>query len=162
MPIFKGCVECSGARKRPRNGDGGATCSAAQCKKAYKQRRSAPQTAQDSEDPASLDTIQRSAGDMLPAGKWVHEIEEILGERCCEPSQLTYKQRKNGPGSAYVQQYLVRGTFLEEDGDDDDDDDETPEPNTYWVLAVDLSETILARDIKVALRQRFERVIGDV
>ena len=69
----------------------------------------------------------------MPDGKmWVNEIKEILGERCCKPSSMTRKKRKCGPESTYLQEYLVRGTFLVEDDDESDADDE-PEPNTYWV-----------------------------
>ena len=79
----------------------------------------------------------------------------------------TYSQ--NGrfvPSYLYLTNTLTHlpahGSSRPKAGDDDDDDDETPELNTYWVHAVDLSETIAARDIKAALIQRFERVIGDV
>ena len=60
----------------------------------------------------------------------------------------------------YQQQYLVRGKFLEEDGDDNDEDDDSPEPNTDWVNQVDLIETIAIADIKAALVTRHEHVLS--
>ena len=59
-------------------------------------------------------------------------------------------------------QYLVRGKFLEDDGDEDDDEDDSPEPNTFWVDEVDLVDTIAKEDIKDALVLRHERVINDL
>ena len=50
--------------------------------------------------------------EMMPEGTWLQELDEILGERCCELRKLSHKKRKNGPGSLYQQQYLVRGKFL--------------------------------------------------
>jgi hypothetical protein len=99
----------------------------------------------------------------MPAGMWVHEIVEILGERCCEPHNMSKKKRKNGPGPAYVQEFLVRGNYLEDDGDEDDeDDDETPEPNTFWVDKDTLLENIDVDDVKAKLRERHEMVMGDL
>ena len=72
-------------------------------------------------------------------------------------AQLTKKKRKNGPGTAYAQQYLCRGKYLEEDGDEDDDDDDAPEPNTYWIDEADLLETIAKDDVKAALVARHDR-----
>ncbi len=121
--------------------------------------------------PFSKYTEQPTAGlvadappaDLMPDGMWVHDIAEILGERCCELHKLSKKKRKNGPGSAYAQQFLVRGTFLEDDGDEDDEDeDETPEPNTFWVNKDDLIETINVDDVKEALRARHEAVLEEL
>ena len=98
--------------------------------------------------------------EMMPEGTWLQELDEILGERCCELRKLSHKKRKNGPGSLYQQQYLVRGKFLEEDADDNDDDDDSPEPNTYWVNQVHLIETIAIADIKAALVTRHEHVLS--
>jgi hypothetical protein len=33
----------------------------------------------------------------LPEGLWVHELTEILGERCCRPAKLSNKRRRVGP-----------------------------------------------------------------
>ena len=98
----------------------------------------------------------------MPEGTWVQELDEILGERCCELRRLSHKKRKNGPGTLYQQQYLVRGKFLEEDGDQDDDADDSPEPNTYWVNEVDLLETIAKEDVEAALVERHEHVLGNL
>ena len=104
----------------------------------------------------------RATAEKMPSGTWVNEIEEILGERSCELHTLTKKKRKNGPGTAYVQEYLVRGTFLEDDGDDDGDEDDVPEPNTFWVEKDALLDTIDREDVKAALVERHQRVISEL
>ena len=98
----------------------------------------------------------------MPAGMWVHEIEEILGERCCKPHQLSPKKRKGDPGSAYYQELLVRGKFLREEEDEEDEEDEDPEPNTFWVAQDTLLETIAKEDVTSALKERHERVVDDL
>ena len=109
------------------------------------------------------DTSALPAAGRMPAHKWVHEIEEILGERCCEPHTMSVMKRKNGPSNTAEQEFLVRGTFLEDDGDaDDEQQDEAPEPNTYWVGKTDLLETIAVQDVKDALIARHEAVIDDL
>ena len=154
---FSGCVVCGGKRGQPRNGKRGRTCSANSCKREYRDQRAEQPTM------GLGDAVQQPVADRMPDGMWVHEIEEILGERCCEPHKMSKKKRKNGPGSAYRQRFLVRGTFLEEDGDDDDDDeDSTPEPNTFWVDKFDVLETISIEDVKAALRARHEAVLEDL
>ena len=156
-PVFKDCVICSGKNKKPRNGDGGATCSAYNCKRAYTQRRAQHST-------VGLGVVNAPpVTDRMPKGMWVHEIEEILGERCCEPHMMSKKKRKNGPGNAAEQEFLVRGNFLEEDSDAEDEDvDQTPEPNTFWVSKDELLETIAVEDVKDALKARHEAVVGDL
>ena len=126
--VYNDCVICSGQEKLPRNGPGGSTCSASRCKRAYKEQRALP-------------TVGLALGtdalhpEKMPANKWVQSIEEILGERCCEPLKMSHKKRKNGPGASSVQEFLVRGYFLEDDGDaNDEEEDDTPEPNTRHVL----------------------------
>ena len=152
MPsTFKGCVICSGKRGQPRNGQGGQTCSASQCKGAYKGQRAL--------QPSAGVVVDVEAADKMPSGMWVHEIEEILGEKCCDPRKLSKKKRKGGPGSDYHQQFLVRGTFLEDDGGEDSDEDDTPEPNTLWVDQADLLETIAMEDVKRALKARCQAVL---
>ena len=156
--VFKGCVVCNGTKQRPRNGRGGKTCSASSCKEEYKERRAA------GGQQAQLGGVETElAAEKMPFGMWVHEVEEILGERCCELRQLSKKKRKNGPGSAYLQEFLVRGSFLEADGDgEDSDEDEAPEPNTFWVDKDDLLETIALEDVKDALKARHDAVMGDL
>ena len=45
----------------------------------------------------------------IPDEKYVTELVEILGERCCRLKLLNPKRRRNGPRDAYEQEYLVRG-----------------------------------------------------
>ena len=99
----------------------------------------------------------------LPAGTSIIELQEILGERCCKPLGLTPKQRRSGPRSAYWQQFLVRGSFLEDDGSSDEDDNEAlPLPSTYWMDQDDLLRDIALEDVEEALQLRQERVKGDL
>ena len=96
----------------------------------------------------------------MPDGVWVHELTEILGERCCRVRLLSNKRRRAGPRDSYQQEYLVRGTFLEDDGDEGEEGDEDiPEPNTYWVTEEDLLQTIERADVKEALQERQKRVL---
>jgi len=100
----------------------------------------------------------------MPAGMWVHEIDELLGERCCKPMNLSRKKRKCGPGTSCQQQFLVRGMFLVQDataGEDSSEDDQ-PEPNTFWVDRDKLLETVAADAVRDALRERHERVMEDL
>ena len=153
-----GCWKCKGSKGNRRNGKNGARCTASSCKDAYKEYRKRCREATPTEGEAAP-----TAAEVMPGGMWVAWLEEILGERCCEPSKMSKKKRKNGPGSAARQQFLVRGTFLEEDGDDDDDDmDDTPDPNTFWVDKEALLETIAKGDVATALKERHEAVCGDL
>ena len=156
--VFRDCVICKGQKGNPRNGKRGRTCSAAECKKDYAQRRAQQPTVGLGAD------VPPDAGDKMPFGMWVHEIEEILGERCCELHKLSKKKRKNGPSANfYEQEFLVRGTFLEDDGDaDDEEEDDNPEPNTFWVSKDTLLQTIDIEDVKQALRERHEAVLADL
>ena len=155
MAVFKGCVICKGKKRQPRNGRGGNTCSAGDCKRRYKEQRLQPSV-------AAVTNDAHEAAD-LPDDMYVDKIKEILGERCCEPFKLSHKKRKNGPGTEYSQQFLVRGNFLTDDGDaDDGDEDEEPEPNTFWVNKEDLLETIDKVDVEEALRVRHEKVVADL
>ena len=157
---FSGCVECQGGSGQPRNGVGGQTCTANQCKKNYKRRRA--EDGLSAAGTVELGGMAPALGETMPDGTWVQELDEILGERCCELRLLNHKKRKNGPGTQYQQQYLVRGKFLEDDGDEDDDEDDSPEPNTYWVNEVDLLETISKADVKAALVARHDHVMRNL
>ena len=86
-----------------RNGTGGNTCTANACKIEYKEQRANRSTEQDGAAGAL------STSEKMPDGMSVHEVHEILGERCCEQYKLTKKKRKNGPGNSYCQEFLVRG-----------------------------------------------------
>ena len=159
-PVFKDCWYTECAEANPRNGKRGVTCTAFICKEAYKAHRL--KHAEDTPtEGAALATT--ATGDVLPRNMWVSYLTEILGERCCEPHKISKKLRKNGPHSAARQQFLVRGTFLEEDGDSDSDEhDNTPEPNTFWVDKAVLLDTISKEDVKESLRLRHEAVCGDL
>ena len=87
---------------------------------------------------------------------WVHELQEILGERACVVRKLSPVQRKCGPRSAAVKQFLVRGSFLMDVDDGDEDEDDAPEPNTFWVDQVDFLMTIAVEDVEEALEARQE------
>ena len=166
MAVFRDCVICKGDRHRPRNGKGGNTCSASQCKKSYQAQREMQQQLGGNELPSVA-----SFNELLPENKTVRELNQILGERCCEPHKLSPKKRRGGPGSSYCQQFLVRGNFLEsgppeaEEEDDDvesDDYEETLEPGMYWVDADTLVGALGPEPVKVALMERQKRVLGDL
>ena len=154
--VFAACYVCSGAKNCPRNGRGGATCSASSCKAQHAARKGQ----QVAEVQPQLFAHQIVAEE-LPSDMQVHELTEILGERCCRPAKLSQKRRRSGPRSSAVQEYLVRGTFIEsnpEDGDESGDED-VPEANTYWVTQDDLLESISARDVRSALADRQQQVL---
>ena len=108
--------------------------------------------------------LQAAAGDdrheMMPENMWVHQLEEILGERCCVVKQLTPVQRKCGPRGKAQQQFLVRGRFLQEVEEDDEDEDDEPALDTFWVDQTDLLSTIAVNDIEEALEARHEAVVA--
>ena len=159
MPdIFYGCAISSCTKKNPRNGPNGATCTADKCKTAYKRLR------RQTDDAMAGDNVAAAVPantDVLPANMWVHDVEEILGERCCEPHKLSSGRRKRGPGSAARQQFLVRGGFLVDD-DESDTEDDIPEPNSFWVDRDVLLETIAEADVKAALKTRYESVLASL
>jgi hypothetical protein len=96
----------------------------------------------------------------MPDTMWVHELQEILGERACVVHELSKVQLKCGPRSAARQQFLVRGSFLMDVEDGDEEEDDTPEPNTYWVHKADLLKTIAVEDVEEALEARQEAVMA--
>jgi len=61
---------------------------------------------------ASCVALQAVVGEEMPDTMWVHELQEILAERACVVRKLSPVQRKCGPRSAAVKQFLVRGSFL--------------------------------------------------
>ena len=161
--IFYACVECSGSQGCGRNGRGGLTCSSHPCKAAYKKKRAERPL---SSTEGKSNAVALDAVEMLPPGKWIQELEEILGERCCLLRTLNLKKRKNGPGTSYQQQFLVRGKFLEDTADGDDSDaDECPEWNTFWMDAADLVQRLFRRQMsrhKAALVVRHKRVLAEL
>ena len=156
--IYMDCAIDTCKKKNVRNGPNGATCTADSCKRKYaKQRREL-----DSE-PAGGDggAAVLASADVMPANMWVNDVEEILGERCCEPHKLSRVRRKRGPGSAARQQFLVRGGFLIDD-DESDTEDKIPDNDTFWVDKDVLLDTIAEEDVKAALKERYESVLGDL
>ena len=93
---YKGCVICKGQRGLPRNGKAGKTCTANQCKLDYKEQRALRSIAP-TDGLANYEIAAQAAAKAMPDGMWVHEIEEVLGERCCKLHTLSKKKRKNGP-----------------------------------------------------------------
>ena len=157
VEAFTGCVICEGRSGNRRNGLNGATCSGRQCINKYAEQRRRKQ------QPAEAHEVQ--AAEVLPESMSVNDIQEILGERCCEPQKLSKKRRKNGPGTDYRQQFLVRGSFLvraDSDDDDDDEEDDCPEPSTFWVDQDVLLEDIGVKDVKAALKKRQEEVLREL
>ena len=98
----------------------------------------------------------------MPDNMSVVEVLAILGERCCVLRKLKRKQRRGGPAQAYSQQFLVRGTFMEDDDSDDEGEceEEVPEPDTYWVDQEVLLATIQVEDVKRRWMKRHERVLS--
>ena len=69
MGVFRDCVICKGDRHRPRNGKGGNTCSASQCKKSYQAQREMQQKLGGNELPSVA-----SFNELLPENKTVREL----------------------------------------------------------------------------------------
>ena len=102
-----------------------------------------------------------AVADTMPDGMWVHELEEIIGERSCVLHLLSAVQRKCGPRSAARQQFLVRGTFLRA-VDDYEEEDDSPEYYTYWVDKDELLATIDVDAVEEKLEERQESVLADL
>ncbi len=155
---WPGCFHCEGRSGCPRAAGNSVRCSAAECKRALTAKRAAAKAGA-SQQVAS----QAAAGDddheMMPENMWVHELEEILGERSCSVKKLTLVQRKCGPRSQARQQFLVRGRFLQEVEDDEEEDDE-PAMDTFWVDQTDLISTIAVGDVEEALETRQDAVVA--
>ena len=109
---------------------------------------------------ASQAAVGDDEHELMAATMWVHELEEILGERCCVVKELTPVQRKCGPRSKARQQFLVRGRFLQEVGSDSEDEDDEPALDTFWVDQADLLSTIAVDDVEEALETRQEAVVA--
>ena len=155
---WSGCFHCEGRSGCQRASPNSTSCTAGACKRALAAKRAA-------EKAGALQLVapQAAAGgedhEMMPENMWVHELEEILGERCCIVAKLTRIQRKCGPRSQAKQQFLVRGRFLVEVEDDEEEDDE-PAPDTFWVDQTVLLATIAVEDIEEALETRQEAVMA--
>ena len=160
---FASCFHCQGKSGQPRASLNAIRCgTASACKTALTRKRKQELKEQTSTagmgDPGLADT------EKMPDGMWVHELTEILGERCCQVGKLSKKRRRSGPcGTSYEQEFLARGLFLEEDADDEEaEDEDVAEPNTYWVTRADLLETIDVADVKTALKERQERALEEL
>ena len=156
---FKGCFHCKGKSGKPRASKNAVRCTAFACKSALTRKREQERAEQ--MPTAALADQARTDTEKMPDGMWVHELTEILGERCCQVDKLSKKRRRSGPcGDSYEQEFLVRGLFLEEDADDEEaEDEDVAEPNTYWVTRADLLEAIDKEDVKGA---RQGRVLGEL
>ena len=156
---WEGCYNCGGKNGCPRASPNSTRCTAWACKMALTAKRAADKDA--ASQPVAL---QAAAGDdeheMMPATMWVHELEEILGERCCIIKNLSPVQRKCGPRSKARQQFLVRGRFLQEVESDDEDEDDEPALDTFWVDQTDLLSTIAVDDVEEALETRQAAVVA--
>ena len=80
---------------RPRASAKSVRCTGSACKAALTASRQ-PQGGTASTEGLVVAAAQAAAEEM-PHGVSVHEVEEILGERCCKPTEMTKKKRKNGP-----------------------------------------------------------------
>ena len=156
---WSGCFNCGGSKGCPRASPNSTSCTAGACKRALAAKRAA-------EKAGALQPVasQAAAGDddheMMPENMWVHELEEILGERCCVVKKLTAVQRKCGPRGKARQQFLVRGRFLQEVEDDDEEEDDEPALDTFWVHQTDLLSTIAVDDVEEALEARQDAVVA--
>ena len=155
---WAGCFNCDGRNGCPRASPNSTRCTAGECKTALPAQWAAAKAAM-LQPMASQAAADADAHEEMPETMWVHELQEILGERACVVRKLSKVQLKCGPRSAARQQFLVRGSFLVEVEDGDEEGDDTPEPNTYWVHQADLLETIAVEDVEEALEARQETVM---
>ena len=168
QPIFYQCRICKGRKGRGRN-NGGKTCSAYECKEQYKRERAL------AADRTGTVTAAEDDAEDLPSDKSVVKLHEILGERCCQPSKLKNKQRRSAlRRKSYHQEYLVRGSFLEDgsedeaegEGDEEDEEEDEapyePEENMYWVAQDILIAAIGGAQVKRAITARQRQVSRDL
>ena len=156
---WSGCFNCGGRNGCPRASPNSTRCTAGACKTALTAQRAAEKAAAP-QPVASQAAAGEDAHEEMPETMWVHELQEILGERACVVRKLSKVQLKCGPRSAARQQFLVRGSFLVDVEDGDEEEDDAPEPNTFWVHQADLLETIAVEDVEEALEARQEAVMA--
>ncbi len=152
--VWSGCCFCYGKEGCPRNGAGGATCTSNKCKAKYARQRADPSPAGAADQVADAEE--------LPDGMSVNDVTEILGERCCKLHELSIKKCKNGPGSSYQQQFLVRGSFCREDDSEEEVEDEHPEPGSYWVDQAVLVEGVGVDEVRRVVKERQDRVLDEL
>ena len=165
--IFHACKICKGRRRLGRNGNGGLTCRAGSCKREYRNQRRT-QTG-DHTGTATVSAAVEDAED-LPSDMKVVTLHEILGERCCQPSRLGRKHRASPlRRKVYHQEYLVRGSFLEDgsedegEGEDEEDEGEeeapyAPKDDMYWIAQDMLIKAIGGAQVKKAIAARQKQV----
>ena len=158
MPSWRCFNHAVCGSSRPRASPNSLRCSGSACKTALTAQRQGGSAAPTEGLGAA---VALPLTEEMPDGMSVNEVEEILGERCCKPGEMSKKKRKNGPGQDIRQQFLVRGTFLQPpDDDEDDQEDDTPEPDTFWVDKDDLLATIDIDDVKDALKLRHQQLLA--
>ena len=108
---WSGCFNCGGRNGCPRASPNSTRCTAGACKTALTAQRAAEKAAAP-QPVASQAAAGEDAHEEMPETMWVHELQEILGERACVVRKLSKVQLKCGPRSAARQQFLVRGSFL--------------------------------------------------
>ena len=91
---WAGCFNCKGKKGCPRASKNSVRCTASACTKKLTEVRKAKEQEQP-EVAVSQQALEDSED--LPEGLWVHELTEILGERCCRPAKLSNKRRRVGP-----------------------------------------------------------------
>ncbi|KAL1500081.1 hypothetical protein AB1Y20_012755 [Prymnesium parvum] len=160
------CFNCKGSSRKRRASKNSRSCTAYACKKALRKRR-LEQGAQLPEASLITQPAPRLTGERMPRNMYVQELRQILGERCCLPSEMSNFCRRNGPYNGGQQEFLVRGYFMEVDTRQDVDTlelrsaeeaDPVGELNLLWVHVDDLSATICKSDIQAALLDRLQCV----
>lgn len=165
--IFRACKICKGHKRLRRNGPGGLTCRAASCKREHRNQRRT--RTGDHTGTATVSAAVEDAED-LPSDMSVVRLYEILGERCCQPSRLGRKHRASPlRRKVYHQEYLVRGSFLEDgsedegEGEDEEDEGEdeapyAPKDDMYWIAQDMLIKAIGGAQVKKAIATRQKQV----
>ena len=106
--------------------------------------------------------VPRAEGATGPADARPADPSSSMAGRA-PPRRFSAHWRAEEAAGVDQQEYLIRGTFLEDDGDEGEEDEEdVPEPNTYWVTEEDLLQSIERDDVRKALKERQERVLGDL
>ena len=159
---WSGCFNCHGANGCPRDVGNSIRCTASQCKRALTHRNRQARLAHEADGPPAAETA--ALADAMPNNMKVKELIEILGERCCRPSDLDSTRRRSGPGKRYRQEFCVRGSFIEEEISEDEDDDYEvlPEPNTFWVDKDLLVQHVGKPSVKEAVKERQKQVLAEL
>ena len=166
-PFSVHCKIRKGHKRLRRNGPVGLTCRAGSCKREYRDQRRT--RTGDHTGTATVSAAVEDAED-LPSDMSVVRLYEILGERCCQPSRLGRKHRASPlRRKVYHQEYLVRGSFLEDgsedegEGEDEEDEGEdeapyAPKDDMYWIAQDMLIKAIGGAQVKKAIAARQKQV----